>query len=239
MRFIPVLFNTPMVCAIEEGRKTQTRRIVKGFGPGVTAYRLENHPVMQSSGVWEFACKREENGVVHDFFVSVKSPYQVGDILWVRETWMPVRWAKPQGNAIPADWKENGFMYYATDEIHNSDGSPVIWKPSIHMPREAARIFLRVKNVRCERLQFITEDDAMAEGVNPEPPFSIAYPYIRGFISVWEKTIPKAKILQTGWDANPWVWVIEFERMEGPPAGFFADRDTAAYADAGALMPAT
>lgn len=143
-----------------------------------------------------------------------KPPCKAGDVLWVRETWMPASFAKLGGTA-PADWKEQGFCYYATDEVHNSDGSPVIWRPSIHMPKKAARIFLRVTDVFMQHLSSIKEIHAQWEGVDPEPPFSFQ-PYTRGFIKLWDSLIPKSKLKQYGYGADPWVWVIMFERIPKP-----------------------
>ena len=215
MTYRSMLFNTPMVCAIEDGTKTQTRRLVQ-LPKNKDWELLGVHPTPDLPGrLWQ----AEINGTLTDvkkrFTLGVKAPCVPGDVLWVRETWMQVRHAKPKGNAIPSDWQEYGFFYYAKDEVANSDGSPVVWRPSIHMPKEAARIFLHVDDVRAERLQRMSEDDAMHEGATPEPPFIVG-PYVRGFISTWESTIPKGKILKCGWDANPWVWVISFTRMDRP-----------------------
>lgn len=214
MKYRPMLFNTPMVCAIQDGSKTETRRLVQ-LPKNKDWDLLDVHPNPDLPGrFWQ----AEINGTLTDvkkrFTLGIKAPCVPGDVLWVRETWMPGHFDKPK-SAVPVDWKELGFFYFARDEIHNTDGSPVLWRPSIHMPKEAARIFLQVDEVRAERLQFITEDDAMHEGAAPEPPFIVG-PYVRGFISVWESTIPKGKILKCGWDANPWVWVIKFSRTERP-----------------------
>lgn len=121
-----------------------------------------------------------------------RQPYAPGDILWVRETW-----AKSMAGT---------FMYRA-------DGKAIMverWHPSIHMPREAARIFLRVTDVRAERLQDINfdppgpENQVVREGLH----------YLCDFIAVWEGTIKPKDRPTYGWDANPWVWVIEFERID-------------------------
>lgn len=212
MTYRPMLFNTPMVCAIEDGSKTQTRRLINVHDDNLSILDVKPHPDLHGTRIWEarvYGSKEDE------FTMNIKAPCAKDDVIWVRETWMQVRHAKPKGNAIPSDWQEYGFFYYAKDEVANSDGSPVVWRPSIHMPKEAARIFLHVDDVRAERLQRMSEDDAMHEGATPEPPFIVG-PYVRGFISTWESTIPKGKILKCGWDANPWVWVIRFTRMEKP-----------------------
>lgn len=234
MKYRPILFNTPMVIAILEGRKTKTRRIVR-LPDEIDPYRAEpSYEHWETLDQWDFLYGVVANIAVIDSFYKVKAPYAIGDILWVRETWMPVKWAKPEGKAIPADWKENGFMYYATDEIRNSDGSPVIWKPSIHMPKEAARIFLLVTDVRAERLHDITDREAEEEGIGnlylEDVGFGnkdygcIYYSDTEGyrglqkeqFAHLWDSTIRSAYLTRNGWEANPWVWVYSFERIEKP-----------------------
>lgn len=191
----PILFNTDMVKAILDGRKSCTRRVVKP----------------QPTARYGTQC--------------IKPPYQQGDILYVRETWERFEcWncdGDERGNC-PKEPKKSVldkacgcYMYRATDEI-SGDAK---WHPSIHMPKEAARIFLRVTNVRVERLRDITFEDALAEGMDK---------YIRlngeldensiitSFIGVWNSTIKKSDLDSYGWNANPWVWVIEFERCDKP-----------------------
>lgn len=196
-----ILFNTEMVRAILDGRKTCTRRIVK---PQITAH---------------YGAQR------------IKPPYQPGDILYVRETWERFEcWncdGDERGNC-PKEPKKSVldktygcYMYRATDEI-SGDAK---WHPSIHMPKEAARIWLKVTNVRVERLQDITPKDAENEGVGNlfyedigygeknygtevDPEYGIVK---EQFAWLWESTIKKSDIDRYGWDANPWVWVIEFE----------------------------
>lgn len=127
--------------------------------------------------------------------------YQPGDILYVRETW-----------AEGADGYE-----YKTDH-KDSDGWG--WRPSIHMPRAAARIFLRVTGVRVERLWDITEEQAKAEGFYkgwaPTKTASMSSTAKQAFMWTWDSTIKRADQVRYGWGANPWVWVIEFERCEKP-----------------------
>ena len=120
-------------------------------------------------------------------------PYSPGDILYVRETFF-----RDVGRYL---YKAN----YSDTEKFYRDGKEVAikWRPSIHMPREAARIFLRVTDVRVERLQDIDDDGVAAEG------FEIGAP----FDELWDSTIKKADHALYGWEANPWVWVIEFERI--------------------------
>ena len=181
----PILFNAQMVRAILEGRKTVTRRAVKfprGWNPKFTGYIPDGAVLYGSNNI-----------------PAAKAPVQVGDVLWVRETWSRM---------------ETGQYLYKAD--NEKPISYLGWRPSIHMPREAARIFLRVTDVRVERLQDITPDQIDAEGCK-----EWAYSATTGellpsgpswFKIAWDNTV-KAKNMSTySWDANPWVWVIEFER---------------------------
>ena len=181
----PILFNTDMVRAILEGRKTVTRRVVKfkpGQNPQWTGY-IPDGPVLYGS-----------NNIP-----ASKSPYQPGDILYVRETWTRSM--------------AGTYLYKATD-------TPIIldrWRPSIHMPKEAARLFLRVTDVLVERLQDITSGQIDAEGCK-EWAYSAKtgelLPSGPSFFRIqWDTTIKPADLPLYGWDANPWVWVIEFERV--------------------------
>lgn len=198
-RELPILFNTEMVRAILYGRKTCTRRITK---PQPTAH-------------YGTQC--------------AKPPYVPGDILYVRETW---------GTYSKNWWEADYFMYRAdypngATTYTYSDG--IIcdlpkWHPSIHMPKEAARIWLKVTDIRAERLQEITEEQACMEGTNPwdevcyenngwHPTFSDPDSggdpnMVDGFHKLWNSTIKKSDIDRYGWKANPWVWVIEFERCD-------------------------
>lgn len=212
----PMLFNTEMVRAILDGRKTQTRRIVKN--QSLTEEQLKN-------------CGK---------------PCYPGDILWVRETWTV--WSRTLGK-MPA------FHYKADGE----DLANVKWHPSIHMPKEAARIWLKVTNVKCERLQDISFADIQAEGMDmdewyeydewqhsvgdgmgDEIPVIFENPYHFFGSRVWDSTMGSLeKYEKYGWDANPWVWVIEFERIEEKQLLSIADRDSARYGDQGVLMPTT
>lgn len=218
----PILFNTEMVKALLDGRKTVTRRIVKP--------QPENaHMIMDvAKDVAEFMCGKIENGYCIDFSEQRKLPYQPGDILYVRETF---GWLS----------EENKYVYKASDfECVAIDGFK--WSPSLHMPKEAARIFLRVTGVRVERLQEITEEQAVKEGVPADWPMDKVYcpickgegligavhPVSLGFMEVecphcekgtsrfqnlWNSTIKPADLPLYGWDASPWVWVIGFEKI--------------------------
>lgn len=188
----PMLFSTEMVQAILKDRKTVTRRAVKPQ-PKAALYP------MPDSMCWPGCFANCEEERVY------RPPLQTGDILWVRETW-----AKSMAGT---------FMYRADDKAIMMER----WHPSIHMPREAARIFLRVTDVRSERLNDITDAQAKAEGVSmPLPaqkdPEYAEYigGYYGAFADLWDSTIKPKDIPTYGWDANPWVWVIEFERCEKP-----------------------
>lgn len=203
-----ILFNTEMVRAIMDGRKSCTRRLVKflsGENPRWTGYIKDG--LMLYNGKNE-PCIR-------------KAPYQPGDILYVRETWgYPI--------ALNSDKK----YVFRADEVAESGfkNDSHIWHPSIHMPKEAARIWLKVTDVRVERLQEISEDGAVKEGIyvanckDCNAPFGCdacpdeGYNEIDEFVELWNITVKKSDIGSYGWDANPWVWVIEFERCEKPEA---------------------
>lgn len=188
----PILFNSEMVKAILEGRKTQTRRAIKN----IRAYHKDGTP--GNRPLWK-----------------------PGDVLYVRETWS---WMNAMDCGSPClgpcnQYKgEYGcFIYKATNNIF-TDG----WNPSIHMPREAARLFLKVKKVRIEHLNDIRLNGCLREGVQlttaEENDHVLAPIRARGrFAEVWDSTIKPVEIDRFGWAANPWVWVIEFEKMEGLP----------------------
>lgn len=181
----PILFNTEMIKAILDGRKTVTRRVIKPVHLQIleSQYHIE-HPEVSEKILIKKLCD---------------PPYKKGDILYVRETW----------NFLPF-LKEYIYKADAPSTIgHKDDIGKIKWRPSIHMPKEAARIWLRVTNVRAERLQEITIEDCEKEGV-----YYGCNGDIFGFIQLWDSTIKKTDIDQYGWKANPWVWVIEFERCE-------------------------
>lgn len=204
----PIIFNTEMVRAILTGTKTQTRRIVKGI-EGLNVYRAEpSEDSYQSLAQWDFFYGWSDEIGMYDAIESVKAPCAVGDVLWVRETWdnIPV---SPGGHL-----RIGGKYYYKADPEQRPEGWRGAWKPSIHMPREAARIFLKVKDVRVERLQDMAESDAIAEGF-PDSPTGTDSPLAQ-FAELWDKTIKRDGLRQYGYHANPWVWVIEFERCDKP-----------------------
>lgn len=206
MKERPILFSAPMVRAILDGRKTQTRRVVKGCQfiektvPGVAPYwRLLDHPKQPNGG-----------GTPMGSHVASLCPYgQPGDQLWVRETWQgPLidEELEEEFHQSPDYFKKPEFCAYrATDTLDaiNADGEALGWRPSIHMPRWASRILLEVTSVRVERLQDISEADAEAEG--PPKHFNS---WRDNFCALWQKINGDGS-----WDANPWVWAIEFNRM--------------------------
>lgn len=215
MAIKPILFNTEMVRTILDGRKDATRRIVKGFIPddavwGYTAFTPKGYISCRGT----FA-----DGYGEKFF---KLPCEPGDILYVRETWQYLYELDGNEQII----EDTGKYYYAaTDTISfntyvDENGlkhEHVPWKPSIHMPKEAARIWLKVTDVRVERLQEITSEQISREGVEVEYPHVLNGEEKRyAFSTLWNSTIKKSDIDRYGWDANPWVWVIEFERCEKP-----------------------
>lgn len=199
----PILFNTEMVRAILDGKKRFTRRLVKPQHLRVleSQYHKE-HPEVPDSVLLEKLCR---------------PPYQPSEILYVRETW-----------AVEIVYGVPYLIYKADDKngLHSSRQNFEGWRPSIHMPKEAARIFLRVTNVRVERLQDIIEEQAAQEGApkafeysTPEGSvitFDETGYFFLGFKALWNSTIKKDKLPFHGWNANPWVWVIEFERCEKP-----------------------
>ena len=229
MAIKPILFNIEMVRAILDGRKTCTRRIVKDGIPddaiwGYTAFTPKGY--ISCRGVYA-------DGYGEEFY---KLPYQPGDILYVRETWQYLYELDGNEQVI----EDTGKYYYAaTDTIPfdtyvdengvKHDHAP--WRPSIHMPKEAARIWLKVTDVRVERLQSITVEGAIKEGAEGENCHHtnagafgctdcmntgwIVPPQIE-FMQIWDSTIKKSDLDRYGWDANPYVWVIEFERCEKP-----------------------
>lgn len=203
----PIIFNTNMVQAILSGRKTVTRRVVKPhpqFRDGETGT-----PVLMDDGSWEFQIDQYRN--ISDY--TINPPYQTGDILYVRETWR-VYEASSAGTCT-IEYKAGGMVKF--NRILALPTTKGEWKPSIHMPKEAARIFLSVTNVRVERLRDITPAQIDSEGCK-----EYAYNANTGellpsgpswFRVIWDSTIKPADLPLYGWDANPWVWVIEFERI--------------------------
>jgi hypothetical protein len=194
MKEHPILFSGPMVRAILEGSKTQTRRVVKPQ-PGNNFLSFGDLPT----------CTCHPFGF-HDGERHWSSPYGApGGQLWVRETWR----------------KRAGLYYYAAD-FAPDDVAALKWKPSIHMRREASRLALEVTEIRVERLQAISEEDASAEGVHRiKGAGGAVYPgtgayrrpgsYRHAFQAIWEQI----NVKRTPWSSNPWVWVVSFRKMGG------------------------
>lgn len=227
MAIKPILFKTEMVRAILESRKSCTRRVVKpqqfiGMLPDKCKNGAPEEFLKEKKLMFKPYCDMTDIELINTAY---KAPYQPGDILYVRETWEYFEccccegdehgncYREPQQSALN---KSCGcYMYRATDEIYGD----ARWHPSIHMPKEAARIWLKVTNVRVERLQEISAESALAEGADK-------YIHTNGgldenmtitsFIGIWNSTIKKSDINRYGWDASPWVWVVEFERCEKP-----------------------
>ena len=211
-QFKPILFSTPMVQAILEGRKTQTRRIIKPTSKkgcyGIQIERNMQGQVTNVVGYDEHERTWDENGSPY----RVNNKYRVDDILWVRETYQ-------------IDYPFSTFCYKA-DNVSNILNK---WKPSIFMPKEAARIFQKVINVRVEKLQDISEEDAIAEGVLKDVELPVANFKTRmlyrdytnktagcadartSFMTLW-----KSINGEQSWSDNPYVWVYEFEKVEKP-----------------------
>lgn len=213
MEIKPILFNTPMVRAILDGRKSCTRRINKDANDYVVPDMDFYDSDKRTYAVHNYADK----GHTDKLSIAERTcPICPGDILYVRETWEHFECCCCEGDEHGNCYREpqqsvlnkscGCYMYRATDEIYGD----ARWHPSIHMPKEAARIWLKVTDVRVERLQDMTDDDAEAEGCFDYTSTALGFP------DVWDSTIKKSDLDRYGWDANPWVWVIEFERCEKP-----------------------
>lgn len=225
----PILFNTEMVRAILDGRKSVTRRVIKpqpkmqlsyicmGHRHGKWTYPPPN--CVEQSG-WPEKYRRIDKLTAEDCNRYWTPPCHTDDILYVREAW--------NGN-----WSDH-YIYKADGGSAKAAGygEEPKWNPSIHMPKEAARLFLRVTGVRVERLQDISEEDAISEGIEKRSvpvinasgvleyripgTNSVCISGRGAFSNLWNSTIKMDKLPVHGWDANPWVWVIKFERCERP-----------------------
>jgi hypothetical protein len=227
MNFKPILFSTAMVRAIQEGRKTMTRRMTgldklnenpsnwQKVTPDV--YTISNE---EDNDPWSYCDFQTLSG---EYMACPRFPYgQVGDVLWVRETAFE-------------SYKGDKFFYKADyNERFKADQK---WKPSIHMRKAACRIFLEITDIRIERLQDITQEDAIAEGImktdsgdsdipgiwykdyisdcsgygHPDHDFPIVSSPVESFCTLW-RSINGIE----SWDANPWVWVVSLKRIDRP-----------------------
>ena len=216
MRGRPILFNTEMVQAILVGRKTCTRRIVKpqpktrlcytfaGGGCGTWGY-----PSPSAHEIWGEEYKLPDDITKDDLEKQWNPPCHTDDILYVRETWCSAY--------------DGEKYFYLADKLTNREERSLLnyddvkWHPSIHMPKEAARIWLKATDVRVERLQEIDIDGIRNEGLSSAAvhcgDMEIA---LKEWEILWNSTIKKSELDRYGWSANPWVWVIEFERCEKP-----------------------
>ena len=207
MAIKPILFNTEMVRAILDGRKCCTRRVVKF---PINRY-TNNVPLADKMVLQELRCDKA-NFLEEPFFsFGMNLPYQPGDILYIRETW-----------SLRFDGEK---CFYKADKNTSReekcllDYDDVRWHPSIHMPKEAARIWLKVTDVKVERLQEITEESALAEGTDKYIHLNGKFDenaILTSFMGIWNSTIKNSDLDRYGWNANPWVWIIEFERCEKP-----------------------
>ena len=219
----PILFNTEMVKAILDGKKTVTRRVVKPqpmcYGTNTTIEPHNNDFFLSAERRW-LRCRicgndpeysREGSNISHHW----NSPYDLGDILYVRETW----YKDPTRYMYKANYSDTEKFFRDGKEVQ------IKWRPSIHMPKEAARLFLRVTGVRVERLQEMPHDAPKKEGIhycecpdgftwNSHTTMRDCYINQMGAMkALWNSTVKKSDLETYGWDANPWVWVIEFERI--------------------------
>lgn len=236
MKEHPILFNGEMVRAILDGQKTQTRRAVGRVSADCELF------VSAGGEHWQ-QCFRDDHGRVCGKSWLTRCPYgQPGDRLWVREAFFPDPPILHDGwdnhHCTGIEWSGCGRPIKDVPKVLQAPqycifregwtGGELVWRPSIHMPRWACRILLDVVSVRVERLQDISEEDAIAEGV-AELPFQEGQPGawwagdvgkgpefhartpVHAFRKVWDSTYAARGL---GWDANPWVWVIEFTRAE-------------------------
>jgi len=197
----PILFSTPMVQAILTGKKTQTRRVIN------PQPRCE---LRQHYGTWNEYQEGIDQATGSNWGYGYKCPYgKQGDILWVRETW--------NRSDCNCEFSCTHPPYIYKADGWSDDGG---WKPSIHMPREACRLFLKIKDIRVERLQDISEEDALKEGFKPgyesigngkfEDVLEREWTAVDEFRELWQELNLKRGY---GWNINPWVWIVEFERV--------------------------
>lgn len=218
----PILFNTDMVRAILDGRKTVTRRVVTPqpvcCGPNITFQPHDNDFFLSVEKHW-LRCRecghdpeysREGSNVSHHW----KPPCQPGDVLYVPEAWK-CRFAMldQDGLGYEVVFRDGKIVRFRFEDmkrakkwakyVRKDDNH---WQSPYFMPKEAARIFLHVTEVRAERLNKITTEDIFNEGIQADY-------YISAYSALWDSTIKPADRSIYGWAANPWVWVIDFERI--------------------------
>ena len=217
-RVLPILFNTEMVRANLDGRKTCTRRICKDTNECTVPDMDFFDPEKRTYAVHNYADKEHTDKLS---IAERTCPICPGDILYVRESYSELSF---------------GYVYKADGENIDHLGNVIKWHPSIHMPKEAARIWLKVTDVRVERLQEMKPVDVIKEGAYPdcwdclntygesgsqccygtEEQCSQCDEVMMEWEKLWNSTIKKYDLDRYGWDANPWVWTIEYERCEKP-----------------------
>jgi hypothetical protein len=220
MKEHPILFSSEMVRAIMEGRKTQTRRVVTKQNSELGSGEWE---WLELADAWPDLLWGVTPGLkvptphappdyCPECVVRLYPRTEKGSRLWVRETWQAIQRGPPDDIGIyPVDVPINGMelVYRATDDDGLSEQG-FRWRPSIHMPRWASRLTLEVLDVRVERLQEITVDDMLAEGIRVSDPRAS---YVRAhFMDPWDSLNAKRGY---GWEENPWVWVITFNPLGG------------------------
>lgn len=238
MKERPIIFNADMVRTVLDGRKTQTRRIIQSPAKNMQAAGQKVIDYREPGDKWygeHVFSMRNQSGTWCDYTKEqflAKCPFgEVGDRLWVKETWSVVSHAfdddglmidyVPDRPAKAVHEKPFGRGYYSGHAIYAADGGFTwgdddgcvdgrsCWKPSIHMPRWASRITLEITGVRVERLHAITLGDICKEfgcGLYDFQPATYGF-------TVWEE-LWKSIYGDDSWQANPWVWVIEFKRLE-------------------------
>lgn len=236
----PIIFNTEMVMAIMDGRKNATRRVIKPQPKCALSYAFAGHgagkwsyPYESAYEIWGERYRLTDDITEEDKKMLWTPPCHADDILYVRETW----------GISNLDYDDKvAYIVYKASESEENEGCREVklpndkfeklydsmtenspdWRPSIHMPKEATRIFLRVKNVWVERLHDIDDERAKEEGANWRNGKNVGFEEkmrrsaVERFAEIWNTTIKKSDLDSYGWDANPWVWVIEFERCDKP-----------------------
>ena len=212
MKQIPILFSGPMVKAILDGSKTQTRRVIKS---------------RHESGLFQVSRRVSDNQIINiesldwderDCEKDITCPYgQPGDVLWVRETYF-----KDGDEYI---YRADGTCCEQFEQCECEDVGKPKWKPSIFMPREACRILLKITDVRAERLHEISKEDAISEGITISENLRNGWPMHKGIL---ENSIPDTIEQLAFWnlwqdingseslESNPWCWVVSFEKTEKP-----------------------
>lgn len=223
MKEVPMLFSTPMVQAILEGRKTMTRRVVKPQ-PGIDVFQVlaPGRDVFttkwEKADYWTFTDGSLQAPIVENR----KCPYgKVGDVIWVRESYK-IDGSMNHGESVLGVTYKAGGRWIQNDSkevfeiFHKSKGG---WRPSIHIPKAAARIWLQVEDIKVERLQDISEEDAVAEGLKVqqtklgESYFDYTTGYHNGLFKPRAsfRTLWQSLHSPESWEANPWVWAVKFK----------------------------